>query len=1180
MSARHMVETLDFDIAYGSEAQARAQSQALGDFATGRAVTVIGEVFDEFADPQTVLRLDRLDIDLGPGPLSEAEFEARLRAALRRALAGLTDRAATTAAPRMDGAEGAEGATYLAAADADLDLVWRLLRQGRLPWRAGLVSAAEIDNLVARVLKGRGEALASGLCADPDQRALIARIARQWTPAQRRRLLDLLLAGPGGGPKTAGIGDEVEVDEPALIAAAHADRADAPGQAGLWLAAEPDAAAWEELLALGPVRARARLRDVGRTAAWRSRLAVTLTVEQWERLLDLWSVDRPALDLILRLLRGDAAEAMTGTSLAPPASGVEVALLDQLLVPGRDRLPAAVAIRSLVVRRASFAGIDLGPATARLIADWPLASRARLRAALEAPGADEPGPRFPVTPFGAQDAQHLGPGLADMSPAANDGPGETVSPQHMDLEAALARAEAPPGLWRTLVRVDPAWLANRLRHHGRAVAWRRAFARQLDAQGVAGLVALWLPAPAADVLTTLIAATRAWAATPGGPPADMAMSLREALLQGLLLPQAEPVSLASVIEALVLARARQGGGDPHLIAEALARALPPGDADGLTRRRVFDLQRGAPVGPLSAAWLQRLPRPLPPMTAQALAAVLAPAEDGLKQIQALDEAQRRDLLIRLAPAAGPRALEVADRLGKLWIGAGLPPPTSWAAFTWRVLLEALAEQRLDPAELAAKWVASLLAVAPARGRAALRARFAAALAKAGDAEPAAASAADIEAQASAPTCALAPDTPGSATPDPSAVASTGGSPEAAAPTTDAPGAGPSGTDTPEPGLHAEIETAVALGPDRPDDVDVEEGGPLVLPHGVLTGAWVDALPARLPAAMAWALADHLAPLAVGLARTEALTPAQRRTLLIRIAPLDGPPALALLDRLARIWAQAGLPAPPGDLEAFNWRQLLQALVEEGRTYASGGFARRWFEALAAQAAPGLPPGSRAALGAAIVRVAAGLASDAGDLEVALQLRALASAGASPTPEGRAEPRTATPDEPAAIEALYVANAGLVLAGPYIPMLFERLGVTQDGAFVDPTAPERGVHLLQLMADGGAPALEHQLVLNKILCGLDLAAPLTRGFEADAVEREVVDSLVRAMIGRWSIIGETSVTGFRESFLQRQGALTDEGETWRLKVEPRAFDMLIDQIPWGFQTLKLPWMERVLHVDWR
>jgi hypothetical protein len=71
-----------------------------------------------------------------------------------------------------------------------------------------------------------------------------------------------------------------------------------------------------------------------------------------------------------------------------------------------------------------------------------------------------------------------------------------------------------------------------------------------------------------------------------------------------------------------------------------------------------------------------------------------------------------------------------------------------------------------------------------------------------------------------------------------------------------------------------------------------------------------------------------------------------------------------------------------------------------------------------------------------------------------------------------------------------------------------------------------------------------------------------------------------MIAHWKIIGTTSLAGLRETFLQREGHLSHDDEKWQLHVEPRTFDMLLDHLPWGYQLLKFPWMERPLHVEWR
>ncbi len=82
------------------------------------------------------------------------------------------------------------------------------------------------------------------------------------------------------------------------------------------------------------------------------------------------------------------------------------------------------------------------------------------------------------------------------------------------------------------------------------------------------------------------------------------------------------------------------------------------------------------------------------------------------------------------------------------------------------------------------------------------------------------------------------------------------------------------------------------------------------------------------------------------------------------------------------------------------------------------------------------------------------------------------------------------------------------------------------------------------------------------------------------EMETVDSLVATMIERWRIIGNTSAAGLREAFLQRPGRLQRRQEEWHLRVEPRAYDMLLDQLPWNFSIIKHPWMKSPIHVAWR
>jgi Contractile injection system tape measure protein len=205
-------------------------------------------------------------------------------------------------------------------------------------------------------------------------------------------------------------------------------------------------------------------------------------------------------------------------------------------------------------------------------------------------------------------------------------------------------------------------------------------------------------------------------------------------------------------------------------------------------------------------------------------------------------------------------------------------------------------------------------------------------------------------------------------------------------------------------------------------------------------------------------------------------------------------------------------------------------------------------------------------------------------KLGLRWRSRDQAPASPAPTMPVLATEAAPDLQA------VGNAGLVLLHPYLPHLFQRVGLATIKGFKDPDAARRGALLLQALVletpedGGGQPlrqqAMEHELGLNKLLCGLPLGEPLPREWTLTTEEREVIEGLLTAVVQHWRVLGGTSVNGFRQTFLRRAGGLGPDHEGWRLKVDPGPFDMLIDHLPWGYSVVKFGWMERVLHVDWR
>ena len=161
--------------------------------------------------------------------------------------------------------------------------------------------------------------------------------------------------------------------------------------------------------------------------------------------------------------------------------------------------------------------------------------------------------------------------------------------------------------------------------------------------------------------------------------------------------------------------------------------------------------------------------------------------------------------------------------------------------------------------------------------------------------------------------------------------------------------------------------------------------------------------------------------------------------------------------------------------------------------------------------------------------------------------------------------------------IFVLNAGMVILHPFLHPFFSALGIAKQGKL---EKPERAICLLQYLATGRVGDMEHELPLNKLLCGIPLEQPQSRKIRLTKKEKTEADNLLRAVIGHWSALGSTSAEGLRGTFLCREGKLTsDPFGDWQLRVEQRSFDILLADLPWGFSMIKLPWMDGLLKVEW-
>jgi len=163
---------------------------------------------------------------------------------------------------------------------------------------------------------------------------------------------------------------------------------------------------------------------------------------------------------------------------------------------------------------------------------------------------------------------------------------------------------------------------------------------------------------------------------------------------------------------------------------------------------------------------------------------------------------------------------------------------------------------------------------------------------------------------------------------------------------------------------------------------------------------------------------------------------------------------------------------------------------------------------------------------------------------------------------------------------YIHNAGLVLLHPFIVPFLERLHILKDGKFETIRDKFRAVHALQYLVTGSEQHQEYELTIQKLICGMAISEVCEPQEPLSEQDKETAESLLRHVIQLWTIIGNTSVEGLREAFLQRTGKLIIHDDAIYLHVEQKAYDMLLDKLPWSISIVKFSWMPKPVNTIWR
>lgn len=161
----------------------------------------------------------------------------------------------------------------------------------------------------------------------------------------------------------------------------------------------------------------------------------------------------------------------------------------------------------------------------------------------------------------------------------------------------------------------------------------------------------------------------------------------------------------------------------------------------------------------------------------------------------------------------------------------------------------------------------------------------------------------------------------------------------------------------------------------------------------------------------------------------------------------------------------------------------------------------------------------------------------------------------------------------------VQNAGLVLIHPFLKSFFTELGFLDEKGQIIKSVRQVAVQTLHFLATGNEDFFEGRLVFEKFLCGVPLKMPVERKSLLSEKIKAESQQLLTEVIRQWPALKNTSPDGLRQMFFQRNGKLIQKDSGFKLIMERKAQDVLLDKLNWNISLVKVPWRKELLFVEW-
>lgn len=164
------------------------------------------------------------------------------------------------------------------------------------------------------------------------------------------------------------------------------------------------------------------------------------------------------------------------------------------------------------------------------------------------------------------------------------------------------------------------------------------------------------------------------------------------------------------------------------------------------------------------------------------------------------------------------------------------------------------------------------------------------------------------------------------------------------------------------------------------------------------------------------------------------------------------------------------------------------------------------------------------------------------------------------------------------EGTIFPNAGLILLHPFLKRFFENLELLNNNA-LQPTKLEEALHIMHYLACKKEQPYEHELLFEKFICNVPLKHPVKRDIKLSKKQKDSCDVLLQSALNHWEGLKTNSVDALRSEFLMREGRLLTTTEHYKLFVQRKTQDILLETLPWNLSLAKIPWKKKMILIDW-